>query len=109
MLDPILVTEEKDILEIRINNIAYVILESMLKGSDFAMTHEEYEYMLANPTESLEEEIDATAATTTALAPVVNTEETELDEDTGDEGEGEDGGGDEEDDEDSEDSEESEE
>ncbi|SEV84655.1 alkaline phosphatase isozyme conversion protein [Ruminococcaceae bacterium KH2T8] len=109
VLDPILVTEEKDILEIRINNIAYVILESMLKGSDFAMTHEEYEYMLANPTESLEEEIDATAATTTALAPVVNTEETELDEDTGDEGEGEDGGGDEEDDEDSEDSEESEE
>ena len=56
VLDSILVTEEQDVLEIRINNIAYVILESMLKGSDFGMTHEEYEYMLANPTEPSESE-----------------------------------------------------
>ena len=73
------------------------------------MTHEEYEYMLANPTESTTEDIDATAATTTALAPVVNTEETEIEEDVEDEADPEEGGGDEEGDEDSEDSEESEE
>ncbi|MCQ2515982.1 MAG: M28 family peptidase [Saccharofermentans sp.] len=42
-LDPFKVDEERDILQIRINCIAYIILESMMKGSDFAMTHNEYE------------------------------------------------------------------
>lgn len=46
ILDPILCTEEKDILEIRVNNIAFTILESMLKGSDYGMTREQYDQML---------------------------------------------------------------
>lgn len=43
ILDPFKVDEERDILQIRINCIAYIILESMMKGSDFAMTHNEYD------------------------------------------------------------------
>ena len=42
ILDPFMVTEERDQLQIRINCIAYIILESMMKGSDFAMTYNEY-------------------------------------------------------------------
>ena len=42
ILDPFMVTEERDQLQIRINCIAYVILESMMKGSDYAMTYNEY-------------------------------------------------------------------
>ena len=42
-LDEVLKTDEKDILEIRINNTAYVILESLLKGSDYGMTKQQYE------------------------------------------------------------------
>lgn len=43
ILDPFKIDEDRDILQIRINCIAYIILESMMKGSDFAMTHNEYE------------------------------------------------------------------
>lgn len=69
VLDGILVTEEKDILEIRINNVAFVILESMLKGSDFGYTEAQYNEFVAdlrknaNASESSEE----TTTTTTAV------------------------------------------
>ena len=41
-LDQFMMTEDTDILQIRINCVAYIILESMMKGSDFAMTSAEY-------------------------------------------------------------------
>ncbi len=52
ILDPLYVTEESDRLEIRINNVAYCILESMLKGSDAGLTHAEYEALPAETEES---------------------------------------------------------
>ena len=43
LLDSFKVDEEEgDLLQIRINCVAYVILESMMKGSDYAMTYTEY-------------------------------------------------------------------
>ncbi len=42
-LDPFMITEDCDLLEIRINCVSYVILESMMKGSDYAMTYSEYQ------------------------------------------------------------------
>ena len=42
LLDQFKVDEEGDLLQIRINCVAYVILESMMKGSDYAMTYNEY-------------------------------------------------------------------
>ena len=45
-LDPVLVTDESDRLEIRINNTAFVTLESLLKGSDTAMTQQQYDEMI---------------------------------------------------------------
>lgn len=49
LLDPILDTQKDgDRLEIRINNIAFIILESMKKGSDDGMTNEEYNDYLAD-------------------------------------------------------------
>ena len=42
LLDSFLVTEEGDQLQIRINCVAYVILESMMKGSDYAISYNEY-------------------------------------------------------------------
>lgn len=42
LLDQFKVNEEGDLLQIRINCIAYVILESMMKGSDYAMTYSQY-------------------------------------------------------------------
>ena len=41
-LDPILVTEEVDQLELRINNVAFVILGTAMKGSDTALTYTQY-------------------------------------------------------------------
>jgi len=41
-LDPILITEENDILQSRINNIAFVMLGVAMKGSDTALTYTEY-------------------------------------------------------------------
>ena len=49
VLDPILKTEESDLLEVRINNVAFVILGVIMKGSDTALTAEQYK-------EALEEE-----------------------------------------------------
>lgn len=72
VLDPILVTEEKDILQIRINNIAFTILESMRKGSDHGMTREQYEQLLrdrAADTDPSESSVStAPSVTTTAAA-----------------------------------------
>lgn len=42
-LDPILVTDESDRLEIRVNNTAYVVLETLMKGSDYGLTKEQYD------------------------------------------------------------------
>lgn len=42
-LDSFLVDENGDQLQIRINCVSYIILESMMKGSDFAMTYEEFD------------------------------------------------------------------
>lgn len=41
-LDPVLNTDGTDRLMVRINNTAYVTLESMMKGSDYAMTTQQY-------------------------------------------------------------------
>ena len=41
-----------DVLQIRINSIAFVILETLNKGSDDGMTPKAYKEYLANPTES---------------------------------------------------------
>ena len=41
-----------DVLQIRINAIAFVILETLNKGSDDGMTPKAYKEYLANPTES---------------------------------------------------------
>ena len=42
VLDPILVTEECDLLQTRINNVAFVILGVGMKGSDSALTYNQY-------------------------------------------------------------------
>ncbi|MBP5262578.1 MAG: hypothetical protein J6Z43_10690, partial [Clostridiales bacterium] len=42
VLDPILVTEESDLLQTRINNVAFVILGVGMKGSDSALTYNQY-------------------------------------------------------------------
>ena len=71
-LDPVLNTEEKDILVIRINNIAYTILESMRKGSDYGMTQEQYEQMLRDRTADTDPSVETSATSeTTSLAPVI--------------------------------------
>ena len=46
VLDEYLVTDEKDPLEIRTNNIAYVILGTLEKGSDYGLTKAQYEEAL---------------------------------------------------------------
>lgn len=78
-LDPILNTEEKDILQIRINNIAYTILESMRKGSDYGMTQAQYEEYLREKTEDTDPSISnpETAPTTTAATVAVETSSVE--------------------------------
>lgn len=50
MLDEVLKSDEKDVLEIRINNTAFVIMESLEKGSDYAMTPKQYETYKNTPT-----------------------------------------------------------
>lgn len=52
VLDELYLTEEEDRLEIRINNVAYCILESMRKGSDSGLTHAEYEALPAETEET---------------------------------------------------------
>lgn len=62
ILDPILNTEEGDRLELRINNTAFVILESMMKGSDYGLTSQQYE-------EEMRERERAATAVTESTAP----------------------------------------
>lgn len=62
LLDEVLKSGDKDVLETRINNTAYVVLESLKKGSDFAMTHEQYDEYLKTP--SVTPEVTATVAVT---------------------------------------------
>ena len=47
-LDPILKTEEGDLLKTRINNVAFVILGTAMKGSDTALTYVQYMEELEN-------------------------------------------------------------
>lgn len=60
VLDEILVTDERDVLEVRINNIAFAILESMLKGSDFGLTPAQYDEYLKEREKALAAEATAT-------------------------------------------------
>lgn len=46
VLDEVQNVDDKDILEIRINNVSYCIMGTLQKGSDFGMTHAEYEESL---------------------------------------------------------------
>lgn len=55
LLDDIYVTEDEDRLQVRINCLAYVILETMMKGSDHGITHEEYDALMTSLTEETEE------------------------------------------------------
>ena len=55
VLDPILVTDESDKLEVRINNTAFVVLESLMKGSDYGLTYEQYQEALIEETKEDEE------------------------------------------------------
>ncbi|MBO4459197.1 MAG: M28 family peptidase [Clostridiales bacterium] len=48
VLDPVLVTEEKDLLEVRINCIAFVMLETIKDGTSNGMTEAEYKAFLEN-------------------------------------------------------------
>ena len=48
ILDPVLVTEEKDLLEGRINCIAFVMLETIKDGTSNGMTEAEYKAFLEN-------------------------------------------------------------
>ena len=79
VLDPVLNTEEKDILMIRINNIAYTILESMRKGSDYGMTQEQYQEYLREKTEDTDPSISnpETAPTTNAATTAAETSSVE--------------------------------
>ena len=61
VLDRINKTEESDLLEVRINNVAYVILGVIMKGSDTALTAEEYKA-------ALESEANAVNTTVTSAA-----------------------------------------
>ena len=47
LLDPILITDESDRLEVRINNTAFVVLETLMKGSDYGFTQAQYNEYLA--------------------------------------------------------------
>jgi alkaline phosphatase isozyme conversion protein len=59
-----------DILQIRINAIAFVMLETLNKGSDSGMTPKAYKEYLANPTESTAITPAATEETTLPSAQV---------------------------------------
>ena len=52
LLDEILTKNDVDKLELRINNVAFIILETIMKGSDHALTHQEYQDLLKTPTEN---------------------------------------------------------
>lgn len=55
ILDGIYKTEDTDLLETRINNTSFLILESMMKGSDFGLTREQYsEYLIESQKASTE-------------------------------------------------------
>ena len=73
VLDEIYRTEEEDRLEIRVNNVTFCILESLLKGSDVAMTYSEYEEFLEEQAEEQEEAAETSESETsqTQIAPVI--------------------------------------
>jgi len=60
VLDAVLKTEEQDLLEVRVNNVAFIILESLLNSPTDGMNEKEYlEYK-----EQLEREAEAAATAT---------------------------------------------
>ncbi|MBO4243062.1 MAG: M28 family peptidase [Clostridiales bacterium] len=62
VLDEVLMTEDgTDILQTRINNVSFVILESLLKGSDYGITHEAYDALMADIQAGLVDESEAAA------------------------------------------------
>ena len=61
VLDEILVNEERDLLEVRINNVAFAILESMLKGSDYGLTASQYDEYVADLARRSDDESAATS------------------------------------------------
>ncbi len=70
-LDEIYLTEEEDRLEIRVNNVSFCILESLLKGSDDGMTYPEYEEYLEDLKETEEESETSSTESETVVAPVI--------------------------------------
>ena len=62
VLDEVQVTEDKDLLEIRINNVSYCIMGSIMKGSDYGMTQKEYEESLTKITEETVETTKSTSS-----------------------------------------------
>ncbi len=60
VLDEVQNVDDKDILEIRINNVSYCIMGTLKKGSDFGMTHAEYEESLKKIDTTEETEASAT-------------------------------------------------
>ena len=64
VLDEVLMTEDgTDVLQTRINNVAFVILESLLKGSDYGITHEAYDALMADIQAGIVDESEAAATT----------------------------------------------
>ena len=68
LLDPVLHTEEQDLLQIRVNCIAFVIIETINDGSSNGMTESEYKTFLDNQkrgAEIVESQSDASKAKST--------------------------------------------
>ena len=68
ILDPIFKTDEQDLLQIRVNCIAFVIIETINDGSSNGMTESEYNTFLENQkrgAEIVESQADAAAASVT--------------------------------------------
>lgn len=64
ILDDVLNKNDVDRLELRINNVAFVIMETIMKGSDHALTLTEYQELLKTPTE----EVTSTEVSTTSTS-----------------------------------------
>lgn len=65
VLDNVQSDDKKDLLEIRINNVSYCIMGTLLKGSDYGMTHKQYEDSLRS-IETETKETSTSSATSAA-------------------------------------------
>ncbi|MCQ2533443.1 MAG: M28 family peptidase [Clostridia bacterium] len=66
ILDDVLNKNDVDRLELRINNVAFVIMETIMKGSDHALTLTEYQELLKTPTEEVTSTEVSTSSTSLA-------------------------------------------